>query len=39
MRKLGETLGIQIEVYGPETHMTSVVPMAINYLKEMEKSV
>lgn len=29
MRKLGETLGVPIEVYGPETHMTSVVTMAL----------
>ncbi len=30
MRKLGETLGVPIEVYGPETHMTAVVSMALN---------
>jgi ATP-citrate lyase beta-subunit len=30
MRKLGETLGLPIEVYGPETHMTAVVSMALN---------
>jgi ATP-citrate lyase beta-subunit len=29
MRKLGETLGVPIEVYGPETHMTAVVTMAL----------
>jgi len=29
MRELGSTLGIPIEVYGPETHMTRIVPMAI----------
>jgi ATP-citrate lyase beta-subunit len=29
MRKLGETLGVPIEVYGPETHMTAVVSMAL----------
>lgn len=29
MRALGETLGIPIEVYGPETHMTKIVSMAL----------
>lgn len=29
MRRLGETLGVPIEVYGPETHMTAVVSMAL----------
>jgi len=34
MRELGETLGVPIEVYGPETHMTAVVPMALEALKK-----
>lgn len=29
MRKLGETLGVPIEVYGPETHMTKIVSLAL----------
>jgi ATP-citrate lyase beta-subunit len=29
MRKLGETLGVPIEVFGPETHMTKIVSMAL----------
>lgn len=29
MRKLGERLGIPIEVYGPETHMTEIVSLAL----------
>lgn len=29
MRALGKTLGVPIEVYGPETHMTAVVSMAL----------
>jgi len=29
MRKLGEGLGVPIEVYGPETHMTKIVTMAL----------
>ena len=28
MRALGEKLGVPIEVYGPETHMTKIVSMA-----------
>jgi ATP-citrate lyase beta-subunit len=29
MRKLGKTLGIPIDVYGPETHMTRIVTMSL----------
>ncbi len=29
MRALGEKLGVPIEVYGPETHMTRIVAMAL----------
>ncbi len=29
MRNLGEQLGLPIEVYGPETHMTKIVSMAL----------
>jgi len=29
MKNLGEELNIPIEVYGPETHMTRIVPMAL----------
>lgn len=29
MQKLGESLGVPIEVYGPETHMTKIVSMAL----------
>ncbi len=29
MRELGETLGVPIEVYGPETHMTKIVSLAL----------
>ena len=29
MRDLGESLGVPIEVYGPETHMTHIVPLAL----------
>eukprot|EP00158_Paraphelidium_tribonemae_P006857 Partr_v1_DN27999_c0_g1_i2_m11983 putative ATP citrate lyase len=29
MRELGDSLGVPIHVYGPETHITAVVPMAL----------
>lgn len=29
MRELGDTLGVPIEVYGPETHMTRIVKIAL----------
>jgi ATP citrate (pro-S)-lyase len=29
MRELGEKLGVPVEVYGPETHMTKIVSMAL----------
>jgi hypothetical protein len=29
MRELGNDLGVPIEVYGPETHMTKIVSMAL----------
>jgi ATP citrate (pro-S)-lyase len=29
MRELGDQLGVPIEVYGPETHMTKIVSMAL----------
>jgi len=30
MKKLGEDLGVPIEVFGPETHMTEIVRLALN---------
>jgi ATP citrate (pro-S)-lyase len=33
MRALGEQLGVPIEVYGPETHMTKIVSMALKGAK------
>ena len=32
MRKLGDKIGVPIEVYGPETHMTKIVSIAIENL-------
>ena len=29
MKELGETLGVPIEIFGPEAHMTSIVPMGL----------
>ena len=33
MRDLGETLGVPIHVFGPETHITAIVPMALGLTK------
>ncbi|KAG9001144.1 citrate synthase [Tulasnella sp. JGI-2019a] len=33
MRLLGESLGVPINVYGPETHITDIVPMALGITK------
>ena len=32
MEELGTEIGVPIKVFGPETHMTKIVPMAINTL-------
>lgn len=37
MRELGNTLGVAIHVFGPETHMTSIVSMALGK-KEIPQS-
>ena len=29
MRRMGKKLGLPVEVYGPETHMTRIVSMAL----------
>ncbi|MBI5001292.1 MAG: ATPase [Euryarchaeota archaeon] len=34
MRELGTEIKVPIDVYGPETHMTKVVPMAMEALKK-----
>jgi ATP citrate (pro-S)-lyase len=34
MRELGRELGVPMEVFGPETSMTKIVPMAIDYIKK-----
>ncbi|EIM23517.1 ATP-citrate synthase [Wallemia mellicola CBS 633.66] len=33
MRLLGESLGVDINVYGPETHITAIVPLALGLTK------
>ncbi|HLD76427.1 MAG TPA: ATP citrate lyase citrate-binding domain-containing protein, partial [Candidatus Norongarragalinales archaeon] len=33
MRKLGQKSGLAVHVFGPETHMTKIVPMALKELK------
>jgi ATP citrate (pro-S)-lyase len=34
MKELGKELGVPIEVFGPETNMTKIVPMAMDYVKK-----
>lgn len=38
MRLLGETLGVEIQVFGPETHITAIVPMALGVKKDTKSS-
>ncbi len=33
MRLLGESLGVEIQVFGPETHITDIVPLALGVQK------
>jgi len=33
MRLLGETLGVEIQVFGPDAHITAVVPLALGVTK------
>jgi ATP citrate (pro-S)-lyase len=41
MRLLGESLGVPIKVYGPDTHITEIVPLAlgINTGKNVSRSI
>ena len=34
MRLLGESLGVEIQVFGPETHITDIVPLALGVQKK-----
>ncbi|KAF1787032.1 ATP-citrate synthase, citrate-binding domain [Phytophthora cactorum] len=34
MREVGEATGVPIEVFGPETHITAVVPMALGLVEK-----
>lgn len=38
MRLLGESLGVPIKVYGPETHITDIVPLALGIAKKKSTS-
>ncbi len=35
MQELGKETGIRVDVFGPETHMTKIVPMAMEYVKSI----
>lgn len=34
MREVGEAVGVPIEVFGPETHITAIVPMALGLVEK-----
>ncbi|KAI0065227.1 ATP-citrate synthase [Artomyces pyxidatus] len=38
MRLLGESLGVPIKVFGPETHITEIVPLALGIKRDPTKS-
>ncbi|XP_065666505.1 ATP-citrate synthase isoform X2 [Hydra vulgaris] len=38
MRELGEKLGVPLHVFGPETHMTAIVGMALNKSNTLEST-
>ena len=38
MRLLGESLGVPIKVYGPETHITEIVPLALGVKRETKST-
>ncbi|TFK47509.1 ATP-citrate synthase [Heliocybe sulcata] len=38
MRLLGESLGVPIHVFGPETHITAIVPLALGVKPKEKKS-
>ncbi len=38
MRLLGESLGVPIKVYGPETHITQIVPLALGVKRETKST-
>ncbi|KAF8594882.1 ATP-citrate synthase [Ceratobasidium sp. AG-I] len=38
MRLLGESLGVPIKVYGPETHITEIVPLALGVEKRVPQT-
>lgn len=39
MRLLGESLGVPIKVFGPETHITAIVPLALGLVKEGKQAI
>ncbi|TFY75361.1 hypothetical protein EWM64_g8651 [Hericium alpestre] len=39
MRLLGESLGVPIKVYGPETHITTIVPLALGITRDAKSTV
>ncbi|GJE86775.1 ATP-citrate synthase-like protein [Phanerochaete sordida] len=39
MRLLGESLGVEIKVYGPDTHITAIVPLALGIKTEPKNPI
>ncbi|KAI0337655.1 ATP citrate lyase [Trametopsis cervina] len=39
MRLLGESLGVEIKVYGPDTHITAIVPLALGIKSEPKNPI
>lgn len=39
MRLLGESLGVPIKVYGPDTHITEIVPLALGIKAEHKNAI
>jgi ATP citrate (pro-S)-lyase len=37
MREIGDVIGVPIHVYGPETHITAIIPMALGLQKISKK--
>lgn len=38
MRRLGDEIGVQIEVFGPEASMTGICQLAIDYVAQFDKN-
>jgi len=39
MRELGQSLQLPIDVFGPEVHMTAIIPMAVDYIQQIDSKL